>query len=119
MIDEIELLKQKLSELSKEELVNRLANYEFIMQHINEEARWWMNQIYKLVRGIRRDYRPIFGVLIGVNFEIATIDIWTESRFKDYTEGTKIEERKIIKVKPKDLIQFEIIEEREEQPAEE
>ena len=71
-----------------------------------------MQKLYSFVRGIRRDYNPIFGVLVGLEFELKKIDIWTETKYHDYQEDKEIMERKIARISPNSLVQIDFVQER-------
>ncbi|MHC1600486.1 MAG: hypothetical protein ACXQS5_06690 [Candidatus Methanospirareceae archaeon] len=109
-----ELFQKKMEELmklEKEQLAERLAYFETIWEHIDSETKWWLQKIYSFVRGIRRDYQPIFGVLVGLKFEVAEMDIWVETKYRDYTENVDVQERKVVRIKPSSLIQIDFVEE--------
>jgi len=111
-VEEIETKRKQLEELSKEELIERLARYEVIWDRMDDGTKWWLNHIYSLVRVTRRDYKPIMGALMAVTLEPLYIDIWVETKIKEYSENKTYEERKLVRLKPKELVDFEIIFER-------
>lgn len=105
--------KRKLLEnLDKEELINRLVMFEVMWDAIDSGTKYWMQKLYSFVRGIRRDYQPIFGVLVGLEFELKRMDIWTETKYHDYQEDKEIMERKIARISPNSLVQIDFVQER-------
>lgn len=115
-MEELEKIKKELENLDKKELIERLSKLQFLFNNLDPSVKYWINNLFKLCRAVRRDYNPIVGVLVGVSFEVKEVDIWVEEDFKEYSKGLKVHERKIVKVKPTSLVQFDIIEHREEEP---
>jgi len=113
-----EIIKE-LEQLDKEELVRRLAMYEFIFQHIDPMTRYYLMSIGKLCRGVKRNFEPIYGVLYGIKFEVKELEIWVEERIRRWNEKTDLWERKTVTVPWSSLQYFEIIEESKEVPKEE
>jgi len=116
--EEIDARVQELLKLDKEELARRLATLETMVKRLGPEVNYFLRNLMMPVRAIRRDFRPIFGILMGVRFDIAEFEILVDATERDYMSGTKTRELKTVRIKPSSLVSWEIIHEREEIPPE-
>jgi len=114
-----EEIVEQLKQLDKEELVKRLAMYEFCLQHVDPMTRYYILSIGKLFRGVKRNFEGIYGVLYGIKFEIKEFEIWVEERIRRWNEKTDLWERKTVTVPKSSLQWFEVIEESQEVAKEE
>ena len=112
MSDIFEMKKQQLMKLSEEERLQRLVYYEVIWDALDSETKWWLQKLYSFFRGIRRDYNPVFGVLVGLKFDVKYLDVWVETKYEEWSEQKKYLEKKTVRISPSSLVQFDFIEER-------
>jgi len=116
--DLIEAKAQELMKLEKEELARRLATVEILLDQINSDAKQWIFNIFKPFRGLKRDFTPLFGILVGLDLEIKAFHLWVDEKIKKYDTGEVVHEQKHVIVEAKNLIITEAIEWQEVLPPE-
>ena len=102
---------KELMNLDKEELAKRLAILQMQLEGIDTTTRFILNGMYKPVRLMKRDYRPIFGVLVGAIMEPVEFVVYRETADKEWNTNIVTHEKKYSRVKASSLIMWDIIEE--------
>jgi hypothetical protein len=114
-----EFLKDKFAEymlLDKKDLAMKLAQLDFVLEHADSETRYWLENLFKPFRGIKRNYEAIMGILTGVKFSIEEFTVFVEETIRRYDQETDLWEKKYVKVPKGSLIFAEVIEEQKEVP---
>ena len=114
--DPFEMKKAELMQLSKEELVERLAQIELALDQMNFEVRYWIQNMFMPVRIVKRNYTPIFGTLIGLVMEPKMYVVYAYEEEVRYDKDTDIAERKIVRIPAGSTVYVETIQERKEIP---
>jgi len=104
-----EKAKQYLEAMKPEDIAYRLALLEWKLERIDSFTRYIIENIGQFFRGVRRDYIPIDGVLIGCKFNIDDFEVWVEERRKEWGSTQVIHEMKIVKLPAKSLLYYEVI----------
>ena len=107
---------QEYLKLEKEELATRLAYFEVCIDQMGNEVKYFLNNMFQLLRGLRRDYIPIEGILIGVRFELKEFLLWRDTKTEPYGKNIIIHEQLITHAKPTSFLYWEIIPLHEEKP---
>ena len=114
--DPFEMKVRELSQLSKEQLVERLAQYELALDQMNFEVRYWLQNMFSQVRIVKRNYTPIFGTLIGLVMEPKLYIVYAYEEEVQYDKDHDIAERKIVRIPAGSTVYVETIQERKEIP---
>jgi len=88
LVEDIQHLKQQLMELPKEELVERLAVYEYIIPKLGPFVQWCINNFYKPIHFRFRMGRENVGLLVGALLVPEQLILLAEERVTKY-DGTK------------------------------
>jgi len=114
--DPYEIKKRELSQLSKEQLVEKLAQYELALDQMNFEVRYWIQNMFMPVRIVKRNYTPIFGTLIGLVMEPKLYIVYAYEEQVRYDKDTDLAERKIVRIPAGSTVYVETIQEQKEIP---
>ena len=114
--DPFEIKKRELMQLSKEQLVERLAQYELALDQMNFEVRYWLQNMFSQVRIVKRNYTPIFGTLIGLVMEPKMYVVYAYEEQVRYDKDTDLAERKIVRIPAGSTVYVETIQEQMEMP---
>jgi len=107
---EIELkAKHYLESMKPEDIAYRLALLEWKLERIDSFTRYIIDNIGQFFRGVRRDYIPIDGILIGAKFTIEDFEVWVEERRKEWGSNQVVHEMKVVKLPAKSLLYYEVI----------
>ena len=111
-----EIKKRELMQLSKEELVEILAQYEVALDQFNPEVRFWMQNMFSLVRAVKRNYTPIFGTLIGMRWKPEAYIIYAYEEIPQYDKDEDLAERKIVTIPASMTVYIEAIQDQRKIP---
>ena len=114
--DPFEIKKRELSQLSKEQLIEKLAQYELALDQMNFEVRYWLQNMFMPVRIVKRNYTPIFGTLIGLVMEPKMYVVYAYEEQVRYDKDTDLAERKIVRIPAGSTVYVETIQEQREIP---
>jgi len=84
---EIQQLKEQLMQLSKEELVERLAMYEFVIPKLGPFVQWFINNFYRPVYIRFRVGRENVGLLVGALLVPEQLILLAEEKMTKYEGG--------------------------------
>ena len=82
---EINQIKEQLNQLSKEELIDKLAMYEFVLPKLGPFVQWAMDHMYDIVLAKWRMGRQVIGYLVGVELVPERLVILADEEIRDYT----------------------------------
>ena len=116
VVDEI---VEKVNKMSEEEAKERLIKLEIALQSIDPITRSIIETMFEPYRFILRNYRPVFGVLLGVRFEPTEFLIAREEDIENYQKKTVTHEVKWTTIKNGSVVHFEAIHQSTERPKEE
>jgi len=119
MAEDLESRKRSLESLSKDQLVERLAGLELMVERLGPEAQFWMNCLYQMVAVKDRSHTWLTGVLNRVQLTVSEVELLRDVSYRDYATGTTIKELKTTRIPGNQIIGFELIHERKELPKEE
>jgi len=111
--------KKSLESLSKEELVERLAGLEVMLERLGPEVQFWINCLYQPVAVKDRSHTWLTGVLNRVRLTLDEVELIRDVSYRDYEKGITIKELKTTLIPGNQVIGFELIHERKELPREE
>lgn len=106
---DIESIKQQLSQLSKEELVDRLALYEWAIPKLGPWVRWGINNMFQLVMARWRMGREAVGYLVGMDLQPESLILLTDEEQRDYMRKKVVHEQHLVYAKVKELSYFDVI----------
>ena len=81
---EIQQLKEQLMQLSKEELVEKLAVYEFVIPRLGPLVRWFIDNFYRPIHVRFRIGRETIGLLVGALLVPEQIILLAEEKVTKY-----------------------------------
>ena len=84
---EIQQLKEQLMQLSKEELVERLAMYEFVIPRLGPFVKWFIENFYRPVYIRFRVGRENVGLLVGALLVPEQLILLAEEKMTKYEGG--------------------------------
>jgi len=97
-----------------DELAKKAYMYDTIISAVDSQTQYILNGLFKLVRAVQRNYTPIVGVLTRVDFEpVAFYIVREEDIIENYQTREGWHELKTTRISPKQLVYFEVIEQRE------
>jgi len=97
-----------------DELAKKAYMYDTIMSSVDAQTQYILSGLFKLVRAVQRNYTPIVGILARVDFEpVAFYIMREEDIIESYQTGEGWHELKTTRISPKQLVYFEVIEQRE------
>lgn len=105
---------KKYMQLDKEELAKRLADLELRLECIDNTTKWFIDNIGKLFRFMKRNYLPELGILVGVTFEPVEFVFWQQKVEYDHQDKKQYLEDKYVRIRPGSIAMMEVIENREE-----
>jgi len=106
---EINQIKEQLSQLSKEELIDKLAMYEFVLPKLGPFVQWAMDHMYDIVLAKWRMGRQVIGYLVGVELVPERLVILADEEIRDYTKKKIIHEQHIVYAPLKELTYYDIV----------
>ena len=111
-----EAKKRELMQLTKEQLAEMLAQYEVALDQFNPEVRFWLQNMFSIVRVVKRNYTPIFGTLIGMRWKPEAYIIYAYEEIPQYDKGEDLAERKIVTIPASMTVYIEAIQEQQKIP---
>ena len=78
---------QPYKKMSRSELEVELTKWRNIWTWVEPDIQFYLTRVNSLVRFVRRDYKSIEGRLGQVHSDIKSIEIDTQEREYDYTQG--------------------------------
>ena len=106
---ELQAIKEQLKNLSQEELLDRLAYYEFIIPKLGHWVKWAMDNMYNLILAQWRMGRQVVGLLVGVELEPTKLVILANEENRDYMKRTVVYEQHLVYAPVKELTYFDVI----------
>ena len=112
--EEIEKKKQEYSNLSKEELIERLAFLETAIDRLDPLVKYCIYNLYGWFRGVMMGKDYIEGIFLGARFKIEEFIIYRISDREQWGSDTVVHEEAVSRLPASRLTQWEIIKVREE-----
>ena len=81
---ELNSIKQQLAGMSKEELIDQLALYEWVIPKLGPHVRWAIDNMYSIVLAKWRMGRQVVGYLVGVDLEPVRFALLADEETRDY-----------------------------------
>lgn len=106
---ELNQIKQQLADLSKEELIDRLAYYEWALPKLGPHVRWALDHMYDIVMCKWRMGRQVIGYLVGVELQPVRFAILADEETRDYMRKKIIHEQHIVYAPLKELSFYDIV----------
>ena len=111
IVEEVKVLKEQLMQLSKEELADRLAYYEYVIPKLGPYVKWFLENYYKPIYVRFRVGRETVGLLTGALLVPEKFELLAEEKVTKY-EGQKMwakyDLRKVI-VPVKELSYYDVV----------
>ena len=106
---ELQAIKEELEKLSKEELIEELAHYKFIIPKLGPWVQWAIDNMYRLV-GVRwRMGREAVGLLVGVLFHPEVLILLSHEEIRKYEIKKIIHEQHLVYAPTKELSWYDVI----------
>ena len=106
---ELNEIKQRLENLSKEELIDRLAYYEWVIPKLGPYARWAIDNMYNIVLARWRMGRQVVGYLVGVDLVPERLVLLADEEIRDYTRKKVVHEQHIVYAPVKELTYYDVV----------
>jgi hypothetical protein len=106
---ELDSIRRQLEGMSKEELIDRLALYEFVIPKLGPWVKWFIDNMYQIVVARWRMNRQVIGYLIGATLIPETIDILAEEEIRDYERKKIVYEQRVVHAPWKELIYVDVV----------
>ena len=106
---ELNQIKSQLESMSKEELIDRLALYEWVIPKLGPHVRWAIDHMYDVVMAKWRMGRQVVGYLVGVELEPVRFAILAGEKTHDYMRKKIIHEQHIVYAPLKELSFYDIV----------
>ncbi|HEX69107.1 MAG TPA: hypothetical protein ENG10_02285 [Candidatus Bathyarchaeota archaeon] len=87
LVEEIQMLKEQLKQLSKDELIERLAVYEYVIPKLGPFVQWCINNYYKPIYFRFRIGRENVGLLVGAVLVPEMLILLAEEKVTKYEGG--------------------------------
>jgi|GEM_PF-5376937 len=106
---ELQAIKAQLNELSKEQLIDELAMYKFIIPKLGPWVEWAVQNMYKPFGARWRMGRESVGLLIGVLLVPEAFVILSQEEIRKYEQKKIIYEQHIVYAPLKELAWYDVI----------
>ena len=106
---ELEELKKRYENMSKEELIDRLLGLEYIISRLGPQLRWVIDNFNMPVCCRWRSGRVATGLLIGAYVNIDSLILLADEEIRDYANKKVIVERHIVVAPMKALTGVDVI----------
>ena len=108
-VDELTAIKQRLMQLEKEELADRLAFYEYVIPKLGPFVQWCINNFYRPVIAHWRMGRQAVGLLVGAVLVPEQLILLADEEIRDYTRKKIKYERRLVTVPVKELSYYDVV----------
>lgn len=106
---EMDAIKAELEPLSKEELIEELAFYKFIIPKLGPWVKWAIDSFYKPIACRWRMGREAVGLLVGVIFHPEVLVLLSHEEIKKYEIKKIIHEQHLVYAPTKELSWYDVI----------
>jgi len=106
---ELQQIKQRLENLSKEELIDRLAYYEWVIPKLGPYVKWAIDNMYNIVLARWRMGRQVVGYLVGVDLVPERLVLLADEEIRDYTRKKVVHEQHIVYAPVKELTYYDVV----------
>jgi len=106
---ELNEIKQRLENLSKEELIDRLAYYEWVIPKLGPYVKWAIDNMYNIVLARWRMGRQVVGYLVGVDLVPERLVLLADEEIRDYTRKKVVHEQHIVYAPVKELTYYDVV----------
>ncbi len=106
---EIAEIKAELEQLSKEELIDKLAHYELVLPKLGPWVKWAVDNMYRLVGCRWRMGREAVGLLVGVLFHPEVLVLLSHEEIRKYEIKKIIHEQHLVYAPTKELSWYDVI----------
>jgi hypothetical protein len=112
----IATLKAQYESWDKEQLIEKLVNYDLMWNAIDDTSKYYLENVFQLWRVVKRDYTYMVGFLTKVYFTVESIELQVEEKQEVYGENKIRTEKKTVIFSPKNVLWLEVIRDIEEVP---
>jgi len=119
LIPEIKSKYEQFLKWRKEDLALELAYLKAALERVDDMTRYLIENMFMPFRIVLRNYTNQDGLLMGVRFEPAQIELLQDVTFKEYAERQIVHERRVARFDKSSMFAFMVIRERETRPFEE
>lgn len=106
---EIQRIKQRLQDMSREELIDRLAFYEWVIPKLGPHVKWAIDNMYNIVLARWRMGRQVIGYLVGVDLVPERLVLLADEEIRDYTRKKIVHEQHIVYAPIKELTYYDVV----------
>ena len=106
---ELNEIKQRLENMSKEELIDRLAYYEWVIPKLGPYVKWAIDNMYNIVLARWRMGRQVVGYLVGVDLVPERLVLLADEEIRDYTRKKVVHEQHIVYAPVKELTYYDVV----------
>ncbi len=106
---ELNAIKQQLANMSKEELIDQLALYEWVIPKLGPHVKWAIDNMYSIVLAKWRMGRQVVGYLVGVELEPVRFALLADEETRDYARKKIVHEQHIVYAPLKELSFYDVV----------
>lgn len=111
--------KNQLMNLTKEELIDTIQDYEIIFNSLDDISLDWLKNLETFIRVYDSQNSFTEGYLVKLEFDVKTVCIHTETEDKPYNKNIIIREKSLYKIPFNRIHHWLFVEEKKEIPLEE
>jgi hypothetical protein len=109
-------LKKQYEGWDKQQLIDKLVNYDLMWQSMDDQSKFFLENVYQLWRAVKRDYTDMIGFLTKVYFSVEAVELQVEEKRELYGENKIRVETKTVTLSPKSVLWLEVLRNVEEIP---